>query len=98
LVLTAELLRRRAAGTITDEEDDAIADRLEAMWWQMSDDEHGFADEWLRLFRATAEGSPRPVAIPKLRATSTITVVADRQRFAVSATTTSDTRAMVLSA
>lgn len=53
--LTASLFRNRAAGTLTDKEDDAVLMDLDAIWLQMTKEERVIAEErFQEAQRATA--------------------------------------------
>ncbi len=63
--LTASLLRNRAAGTLTDKEDDAVLMDLDAIWRQMTAEERNAAEERLKKARqATAPKSLGLIDVP----------------------------------
>jgi hypothetical protein len=52
--LTLRLLDDMAWGTLSEDEDEAIREEMDALWTQMSDQEQREADEWLAAERRKA--------------------------------------------
>lgn len=45
LAKMAEMVSRRESGQITDAEEEALNDALDALWWEMSEDERAVVNE-----------------------------------------------------
>lgn len=52
--LTLRLLENEAWGTLLEEQEDAIRDQMDELWWAMTQQERVEADEWLAAQRAKA--------------------------------------------
>lgn len=52
--LTERLLENEEWGTLSEAEEDALRDRMDSLWWAMSEGERQEADRWLAARRTRA--------------------------------------------
>ena len=59
--LDARLIQGRESGAITEEEDDRIADAMESLWWELTDEERAEIDARVSACFAVRLGEEQPL-------------------------------------